>query len=296
MVRRKARGPVTTAQILGPIRYVFQRFSNLILVLVAISLLLFSKASPTSFQGAREFSSSIFMPVLNLFSEVSRSGSWLITEIGSFTTLRAENVQLRAENEQLRAWHDAALKFGAENRSLRDLLNMKQDSELSFTTARIMADPGSTFVQSFVVSVGRIEGVDRGQPVLSSYGLVGRVVEVGEHYARILLLTDLNSRIPVLLENSRQRAILAGDGSMLPELDHLPSDAPLVTGERVVTSGHDGVFPPGIPIGVVTSTDAAHPRVQLFSDLSRLELVRIVHYSSPADVISRELPKSSKSK
>ena len=83
-------------------------------------------------------------------------------------------------------------------------------------------------------------------------GLVGRVAELGDHAARILLLTDLNSRVPVVIEETRERAILSGDNTERPALAYLPPDARVSSGQRVVTSGSGGVLPAGLPIGTVT--------------------------------------------
>jgi rod shape-determining protein MreC len=113
---------------------------------------------------------------------------------------------------------------------------------------------------------------------MTGEGLVGRVTEVGERSARVLLITDINSYVPVVLESSRDRAALAGDNSERPRLLFLPNNAKPQVGERVTTSGHGGVFPAGLPVGVIVSTGDGGVRVQPFVDLDRLENVRLVEY------------------
>jgi rod shape-determining protein MreC len=108
-------------------------------------------------------------------------------------------------------------------------------------------------------------------------GLVGRIAEVGDRASRVLLLTDLNSRIPVTLQGSHERAILAGDNSPRPLLAYLAPNAKPEVGERVVTSGDGGVFPPGIPVGVIVSV-GGQVRVATSSDLSVIDYVKIVDF------------------
>ena len=97
----------------------------------------------------------------------------------------------------------------------------------------------------------------------------------------MLLLTDLNSRVPVVVEKSRVRAILAGNNTDRPELQFLADSMPLQLGERIVTSGHGGVFPSGIPIGVVTQISHRGAEIELFADFDRLEYVRVLRYHPP---------------
>jgi rod shape-determining protein MreC len=113
---------------------------------------------------------------------------------------------------------------------------------------------------------------------VSGDGLVGGVVEVGGRHARILLITDLNSQIPVVVERTRDPAVLAGDNTRLPRLVYLPQNAQVLAGDRIVTSGHGGVFPPGLPIGVVTSIDEGAIKVMPYVDWNRLEYIRLLDY------------------
>jgi rod shape-determining protein MreC len=161
---------------------------------------------------------------------------------------------------------------------LRSLLRLVPQPAVSFVTARVIANSGGAFVRNFLVDAGSDSGVARGQAVITGDGLVGRVVEVGTRAARILLVTDLNSRIPVIVERSRQRAILSGDNSGRPLLEYRDPAAAVNIGDRLVTSGEGGVFPPGLPVGVVSAVNGGTPRVAPYVELSRVEYVRIVDY------------------
>jgi rod shape-determining protein MreC len=109
-------------------------------------------------------------------------------------------------------------------------------------------------------------------------GFIGRIIEVGEVSSRVLLITDLNSRIPVMVESTRDRAILAGDNSDEPRLLYLPPAVALSPGDRIVTSGDAGALPPGLPVGTVTAAGEGGARVAPFANWSRIEYVRIIDY------------------
>ena len=101
-------------------------------------------------------------------------------------------------------------------------------------------------------------------------------METGERASRILLINDLNSRIPVSVGENRERAVLAGDNSSQPKIIYLPANANIPIGAHVVTSGQGGVFPPGLPVGIVAGTGANGRGVETFSPQSRLEYVGIM--------------------
>ncbi|HTB35995.1 MAG TPA: rod shape-determining protein MreC, partial [Reyranella sp.] len=124
----------------------------------------------------------------------------------------------------------------------------------------------------------RRAGVAHGQAVVTGEGLAGRIAEVGDNSARVLFVTDVNSRLPVVVERTRERAILAGDNSPQLRLTLLQSVAGVQRGDRIITSGHGGSFPVGIPVGEVVETGEGGVRVKPFADFSRLEFVRVVDY------------------
>ena len=123
---------------------------------------------------------------------------------------------------------------------------------------------------------------------------VGRVTEVGDRAARILLLTDLNSRVPVAFDGSRERAVLAGDNSDRPRLLYLPEQSAVKIGERIVSSGNGGIFPPGLPIGIVSAIEDGIVRVEPYAELSRLDYLRIVNYGLSGVLPQPVMPRAAK--
>jgi rod shape-determining protein MreC len=142
-----------------------------------------------------------------------------------------------------------------------------------------VGDAGSAFVRSMLLNAGARDGVRNGQAVMTADGLAGRITEVGDSSARVLLITDINSRIPVMVERTRDHAMLSGDNSRQPQLNFLPPGVQVQLGDRIVTSGHGGTYPAGLPVGVVASIgDRGVIRVEPLVDWSRMEFVRVVDF------------------
>ena len=268
-----------------------QRFSLLVLTLAAIALMMLGKVDAVLVDGVRSRVTDAVAPILDAVAEPAATVSNLVTEAQELAHLREENARLRAENAALVYFRDAAYRLEEENDTLRTLSNFQPVVPHSFISARVIADQSGSFVRSLAVNLGARHGLADGQAVLGARGLVGRIVQTGERSARVLLLTDLNARVPVVMSPSRNRAVLGGDNTARPRLFHQVADHEIVVGDRVTTSGHGGMFPPGLPVGVVDSVSDGVVRVQPFEDLNRLEYVRIVDFSGfIADTTMRAAP------
>jgi rod shape-determining protein MreC len=277
----------SVARIATPLRLWSQRFAFLLLLALAVGLIIVSRAETPVAERVRTRVVDAVEPLLAGAAQPIATVSGWLDMVAALPTVHAENEKLRAEIEQLRQWEFAARELEAENRALRTLVNAAPDLPGHHIVARVIADPGGSFVHSLLLNAGRRDGVKPGLAVINAEGMVGRVTEVGERSARVLLVTDLNSRIPVRLASTRDRAILAGDNSDEPRLIYVPGGTAVTPGERVVTSGHDGILPPGLAIGVVSSAGPEGIRVKPLVDWNRLSLVRVVDYD-PQGVIVPE--------
>jgi len=262
----------------APVRNFTQKFSYLFLLFGALAIILLGRADPQIFERTRMAVTDIVGPILDAASRPLASASDAISELQHLSQLREDNATLRLENRRLIQWQTAARSLIVENEELRRLLSFVPDDVAKSVTARVIGESGGTFVRNILINAGRLAGVAKGQAAIVSTGLVGRVQEVGERSARILLITDLNSRIPVLVESTRQRAVLAGDNSDRPRLLHLPGNEVVEKGERIVTSGHGGVFPPGLPIGVVARSSKVDAIVQPFIQGEKVEFIRLMDF------------------
>ncbi len=261
-----------------PIRTMAQRFAYGLLVIFAFLIILFGKIDPITVENVRTQVIDTMAPLLNISSKFTESIYTIGQKTSQFFEVREENNRLRKENKRLLEWQTLAHKLETENLELRNLLNFVPSRDASFITARLVADTSGAFANSIVLNAGERNNVRKGQAAIVGDGLVGRVAGVGKNSSRVLLATDLNSRIPVNIQPANIRAILAGDNSSYPKLIHLPPGAVIEQGERIVTSGHGGAFPPGLPVGVIKLVNEGNISVKLFADRSKMVYVRLLDY------------------
>ncbi len=261
-----------------PIKIWAQRFAFLLLIVTAFTLMLLSKAETVLIEQSRTAIVDSVAPVLTVLSQPAQSISNTIEEVNGLFLLHADNARLKRENELLLGWQNEARRLQLELTALRSQMNIVPDPIPRAIGARVIADSAGTFVHSMLVNAGSQERLVRGQAAVTVDGLVGRIAAVGRRSARILLLTDLNSRVPVVVESTGDRAILAGNNSGRPELLHLPRNAPVTPGDRILTSGHGGVFPPGLAVGIVAEIGEAGISVQPLVDYGRLAYVQVLDY------------------
>lgn len=200
----------------------------------------------------------------------------LFRDFRSYQALYEQNQELRRELQQMKSWKEAALQLEQENARLLDLNNVRLDPRLTYITGVVLADSGSPFRQSLLLNVGNRDGIQDGWAAMDGLGLVGRISGVGERTARVIMLTDTSSKVPVLIQPSGQRALVVGDNSMVPPIDFLEDPDQVRPGDRVVTSGDAGVLPPGLVIGQVAKDPGGRLRVRLSADIERLEFLRVL--------------------
>lgn len=276
-VRTSRPGWVTTTALSW--RVLAQRFSFILFLVFSVGLLVLSRSQPLLVERVRVKFMDGLAPVLGLLSRPMEMVDGFTGRVQSYRSLLAENAKLRAENANLIRWQNAALAMANENKELRGLLRYKAEPSLSYISARVIADTGGAFVRSLVVTAGKVDGVREGMAAMTGEGLVGRVVEVGDWSARILLITDMNSRIPVTVSDTGDHAILAGDNTPQPKLLYLPQDADVKAGARVMTSGHGGIFPPNLPVGVVAGTDHGEVEIAPLATFGRINQIRLVDFN-----------------
>ena len=261
-----------------PVRQALSRLTLPVLIAVAFGVMLLGKADTVMTDRVRMALADALAPIFGIVSEPIARVHDAVADAGDLLTLRSENTRLREENERLRQWQSVAMALNAENITLKANLNWIPDPAPSYVTARVVADAGGVYARAVLLSTGPTKAVSKGQIALDERGLVGRVTEVGRRSARVLLLTDINSRIPVILENNRARAMLVGTNNARPRLMFWPEGSMPAEGERVVTSSEANAFPSGLPIGVVHYTPNNVPEVEPFARLDRLEVVRLFDY------------------
>jgi rod shape-determining protein MreC len=263
----------------------------LIVVLIASVAILLSdrrEAFDTDAYGQpRTMSDKVMAPVGEALSAPGRWTGAGIEGVRGYFFAVSENRRLKAELKNMQQWQDVAIALRDTNERYRALLGLKTDPPIMMATARIVTDSRGPFANSRLASAGSEKGIKPGNPVMSENGLVGRVVGVTQGVSRVLLLTDVASRTPVMIDRTNARAILTGDGGPNPKLEYLRGLDPVKTGDRVLTSGDGGVFPRGLPVGVAVKGLDGRWRVVLASDRAAVDYVRILLFEDFAQVANR---------
>jgi rod shape-determining protein MreC len=259
-------------------RQALARLTLPVLVVASFGLMLLGKADALFAERARLALADVLAPIYAVVAEPVADLRAAIIDVGGLWVLREENTRLREENEKLRRWQSIALALDAENQRLKNALRWIPDPSADFVTARVIADAGGLYARAVLLSLGPHHTIRKGAIALDERGLVGRVTEIGARTGRVLLITDLNSRIPVMLESSRSRAILTGTNGPRPRLLYWPEGVVPAEGERVVTSAEANAFPANLPVGTVRYSASGAPEVEPEAQLQRLEIVRIFDY------------------
>jgi rod shape-determining protein MreC len=200
----------------------------------------------------------------------------MVEDFQSYSRLHEQNQELKRELQKMTAWKEAARQLGEQNARLLDLNKVRLDPKLTWVTGQVLADSGSPFRQSVLLNVGARDGIRDGWATMDGLGFVGRISGVGERTSRVILVTDSNSRVPVTVQPSGQKALLSGDNTTTPLLEFIEDADEVAPGDRVVTSGDGGVLPAGILVGQVVRDTDRRLRVVLSADYQRLEFLRVL--------------------
>nr|WP_283949631.1 rod shape-determining protein MreC [Limobrevibacterium gyesilva] len=261
-----------------PVRQALAKLTLPVLIAAAFGLMLLGKADALLAERARMALADALAPIYGVVAEPLARVRDAVDNARNLVAIYRDNARLREENERLRRWQAVALALDAENATLKANLRWIPDPTPSYVTARVVADAGGVYARAVLLSLGPNHGITKGQIALDDRGLVGRVTEVGARSARVLLITDMNSRIPVILESSRARAMLVGTNGPRPRLMYWPEGTQPAEGERIVTSAEANAFPAGLPVGTVHYSTSNAPEVEPAARLERLEVVRLFDY------------------
>lgn len=256
---------------------------SLLMTASVVLAIWFASATPFS-RILNEKAFRVFEPVVAVVQGPVAAIEEKIAVLGLWKNQYDDMETLRAENQRLKEWYQMAQMMKAENEALKRLLNVEHEAEHKFITARIVMDAQTPYAHTVLVNAGEGGGVLKGQGVVVEEGLIGRVLETGKDSARILLLRDMNSRIPVMVEDSKDKAILAGNNELLPVLEHLSPYNTVKPGQRVITSGHGGVLPYGIAVGETVLGEDGEMAVKLYADPDRASFVQVIDYGIKSGV------------
>ena len=256
----------------------------LLMLLSAIFLLSSLYAAEASvFKKARETAMDAAAPVLSFFSGPIAMVDDAIGRVQDYFAVLEENKALREENIELRQWMREAIELRKTVAAFEALNVYRAPPEARPVQGFVIGEASDAYARAMLVNVGRRDGVAPGQAVVDDRGLVGHIVDAGAQSSRILLLTDIQSRIPVFVEGVEAQGILVGRTAGQPIIRYTQSSEPAAfeAGQRVLTSGAGGALPPGLPVGVIDSAEDGIAVIDLYANFARTRFVRVINYEFP---------------
>jgi rod shape-determining protein MreC len=253
-----------------------------IVLALAVVLVLVGKSQSGMFDQARMRITDWMAPALSqVRAPLDGAERWL-GSIGEIFSVYDQNLKLKEENARLRQWRNTSVVLEGRVRHYEKLLNAVPDPQLNAVLARVIGRSSRPFLRTMVLDAGSENGARPGQAVMDENGMIGRVYLTGKRTSWVILLTDINSRVPISIAPGRVQAVLAGDNAALPRIDLLAPTVKIKAGDQVVSSGDGGLLPPGLPIGTVVA-DGDGFRVALLADAAQSESVEILNFARPPE-------------
>lgn len=225
-------------------------------------------------------------PVGGVFAAPVRWAGAARDYVGGYFFAIGENRRLKAEIAELRGWRDEAIAQKNINGRYEALLGLRTEPPVPMATGRAISESRGPFSNAKLIDVGSAKGVRIGNPVVTEHGLVGRITGVTGGVSRVVLLTDVASRTPVMIERTDARAMLTGDGGDSPRLEFIRGSGSIKAGDRILSSGDGGGLPRGLPVGVAAKGVDGAWRVKLFNDHGAIDYVRVLLFQSFGQLVS----------
>jgi len=251
-----------------------QKFSLYILLIFSIILIFIETLDIKPLNNLKFFLKDIIYRGSQIASAPTNVVGGFSDSIKNHLNLYSNYSELKKENDELKNKISKKDFLKLENTQLRKLIDEQAEPITNLVSARVMIDKQSPYLNSFVINIGKNKNVKNGLAVLDGKNFIGRTIDVNFFSSRVLLITDLNSKIPVLIQSTGNHAIISGHGRNLPTLEYLPEKSEVKDGDKVYTSGKEGIFSPGIPIGEIKIENQIK-KVLLFSDLSQITFINI---------------------
>ena len=283
-----ARKPVLFSSLVKPLKAWWQKTSFAVGIVACILFVIMDRGGVNHVKEIRINLTDAVLPITQTIFHPINSISNFVDDFKNLNQAREVVKVLEAQVRELQEELIVTQGLMTQNKRLKEQTNFVDFPDTKIITGRVVALSGGPFVKSMLINIGQDNGARLGQAVMSEYGLVGVIVEVASSFARVLQITDINSQIPVVTENTRDPAIIKGDNSRFLKLKFVPNGSLLAVGDRIVTSGHGGLLPPDIPIGHIAEIDGTSVLVSSLVDWDRLDYIRVLDYRF-ADDLSQHL-------
>jgi rod shape-determining protein MreC len=225
-------------------------------LLIGLVLLALSLVAPNTYSAVRGAALDALSPVTGALDEVSSTASGLVSGAGNYWDAAHQNAKLKRERDFMRRSIIEAKAIQQENRQLKAMLQLRQRTQGTVATGRIVGSSFTSPRRFAVLSAGRSDGVQIGMPVRSADGLIGRIVDAGQTAARVLLISDRANIVPARMLRTGMPVISQGRGDGTVDLRPLEVGRnPFKIGDIVITSGTGGLYQPLVPIARVVRLD-----------------------------------------
>jgi rod shape-determining protein MreC len=256
----------------------FRNIETALFVISCLILILTSKIN-------HKITDAITMAVVEFSVPIARTVSMPLNAVVNIAINFQELVDaqnrneiLTKENEQLKSLYIKSLNIYQENKQLKEIFKYVGLRSTKFLVSRLIAHPYQTYSQNVFIDSGETQGVKEDDIVTGNNALIGRVAQVSAGKSRVLLTTDINSRIPVIVSGARTKGILAGNNSNVMEILYLEKIHHITIGDMVFTSGDGDSLPPGLLVGIVTKVDKGYAAVEMVENVKNLDVVGVVNY------------------
>jgi len=249
---------------------------QILIFAICVAMMVLGKIDISAVNSIRTALTGFVSPIADVVSVPFRAVYTMVDSMQAVANLREENIRLKEDVDRLRQWRRKAEILQNENRQLRSVSGVVIPDGTTPVAARVIAVNADSFAHSVLINVGANAGIKKGNAVTTTDGLVGIVISVGAKHSQILLVTDINALIPVILSSSSWPAVTAGMNSTELDLRFLPAEATPNLDDLVQTSGHGGVLPPGIPVGRISEVHLNRIKVRPVVDLQRLGYVSVL--------------------
>ena len=247
-----------------------KELSLIICVIISLVFIALDVSSSKKLDSVKMSFYNLLAPVLSTTTKIGNVMDDFFLNFNTLSELNKKIDYLSKENAEMQFWKNKAVRFEAENQSLKELLKYSDNWNYNFVSSRIAIDNSSSFNRSVVIEAKNLK---ENQSVMSKEGLVGRITKASDDFANVLLITDIDSRVPVVVERTREKGIIFGQDSNVLTLNYLANKNDVTVGDRIVTSGDGGVFLPGLLVGRVSFINNDKVEIIPSTNFNRLEFV-----------------------
>ncbi len=271
-----------------------RRFLFILLLFGLVCLFALWRVENQRVERFRQALTDEILPTTDFLLKPMKFSYQIISDFKSYTKLYQQNQDLKRELQKMMGWKEVALQLEEKNAQLSILNNVKLNPTINWVTGQVIGDSGSPFNQSVLLNIGSDDGIQDGSAAMGGLGLVGRVSGIGKKSSRVILLTDISSSIPIIVQKTGQNGLVIGDNTVNPMVKFIKDSRTVMAGMRVITSGQGNVFPPGLLIGTVVQDAQNQLRVSLAAELADMNYLRVLfknndeHAINPGSLILRK--------